>query len=341
MSADTSKQSGHDTETPSVVQSKENGRATRMPGFARFWANKKVLYVLLAIAVVLAGWLIVKKLHIGEKVYAQAAGHKVYKKEIDDLIDGNSTFTAHKAAVALADKYLTEAMAEQHHVTVSRAEIKAYVRDNYYGGGDINAQQAKPPRYVRQVLVNQLYFTRLAADNVGSYKGKLLVANFSRNVPYESSVSAEDKAANPRLGNSKAIAADKKYALNFITKLYKQMKAKKITFDQAIRMEHKDPVVGEKAYPTQSHSESFDGPLSQSNLLNAKSIRHKLQNVKLHKVTSPFVVKTPNSAYDKNSTAATYYLVVRIDERSGGGYDMNFPKELAQAKKELGYKINV
>ncbi len=280
-----------------------------------------------------------KELHVGEKVYAQAAGHKVYKKEIDDLINGSKTVTAHKAAVVLADKYLTEAIAEQHHVTVTKAEIKAYVRENYHENDP--ARQIQPSSYVRQALVNQLYFTKLAAENVGNYKGKLLIANFGRNIPYQSSILSEMKADNPKLGNPSAIAADKQYALKFITRLYKQVKAKKITFGQAIQMEHKDPVVGEKAYPTQTHSGLFDGPLSQNNALAVKSIRGKLQSIKLHKLTPPFAVKTQNSAYNKKSTVETYYLVVWLDSRSGGDSNLSFLQELAQAKKQLGYKVNV
>ncbi len=292
----------------------------------------------LAAVAVIVLLLIAHPAHIGQKVYAEAAGHKIYKKDLQSLqiVNGKKTnITDHQAATVLADKYLTEAMAKQQGVTVSQADIvTAY-------GQSIDSQKKTNP-YGYQNLVNQLYLTELDNHNAGVYKGKLLVANFSRYVPYQSGLLPEQQKARPLLGNPTAIAQDKQYAKTFITNLYNQIKDKKITFDQAIQMEHNDPAVGEKSYySTQQHSGSFNGPLKQIGLLVARSIRSRIASMKPGQLSQPFVVRASNSATDPNSTAESYFLVVRMDKISGGHNGMSFQLELAQAKKHYGYKVNV
>ena len=318
-----------------VVTSQSASRSSKHRR-VRVWLS--IFLILVCVAAL--SFVAIDVLRVGQKVYAEAAGHKIYKKDVEAIKAGDKSISDHDAATVLADKYLTEAMAKQYHVTVSKSDINASL-DQISNPALPQDSKTQPSHYARQAAINQVYFTRLAANNAGIYKGKLLVANFSRDVPYQSSILSEKKALNPNLGNPAAIAADKKYALDFITSLYNQIKTKKITFDQAIQKEHSDPTVGEKAYPTQSHSGSFDGPLNQYGLLSAKSIRSKLKTMKLHQISAPFAVKTPDSDFNRSSTAATYYLVVRMDARSGGDIKMSFAKELAQAKKQLGYKVNV
>lgn len=296
-----------------------------------------LVWAVLIIVVAGLAALIISKLHPGQKVYAEAAGHKIYKKDIQsiELAAGKKTkVTDHQAAKLLADKYLLEAMAKDKGVKITQADIVAT-----YGSG-INLQKVTNP-YGYQNLVNQLYMTRLSNHNRGNYTGKLLVANFSRYVPYHSALLPKQKAETPKLGDPAAIAKDKQYAQTFITSLYDKIKAKKITFDQAIQMEHNDPVVGEKGYPTQQHSGPFNGPLEQIGLLAARSIRSEITSMKAGQFSKPFVVRSSDSLTDRKSTAESYFLVVRMDKASGGNSDMTFQQELAQAKKHFGYKVNV
>lgn len=302
--------------------------------------HKKESLIIIGVVVVVIALvlLIIHPGHIGQKVYAQAAGHKIYKSNLQSLqvVNGKkNNVSDHQAATVLADKYLTEAMAKQQGVTVTQADIVAAY------GKDIVSQQKTNP-YGYQNLVNQLYMTKLDNHNAGVYTGKLLVANFSRYVPYQSGLLAEQKKANPLLGNPTAIAQDKRYAQTFITGLYNQIKSKKITFDQAIQVEHNNPREGVNSYySTQQHSGSFNGPLKQIGLLVAKSIRSKVTSMKPGQLSAPFVVRASNSATDQNSTAESYYLVVRMDKVSGGDNSTTFQQELAQAKKHYGYKVNV
>lgn len=295
--------------------------------FKRLARQAAFLIIMLAVLAV-AGILIRNVLH-GSGVYAQAAGHKIYKSDVQKIKGGNKSINDHDAATVLADMYLSQAMAKQNSVQVSQADIAA---------ASCPDQKANPYGY--QNCLNEVYFTKLSDNNEGLYTGKFLVANFSRYVPYESPLLDEQKKLNPKIGDKAAIAADKAYAQQFITNLYNQIKAGKISFDQAIAMEHNDPVVGEKAYPSQAHSGAFNGRLSQINLLSAMSIRQKLRNIKPGETTMPFAV--PVSASSSNgSLQDAYYLVVKMDNVSGGHGKVDFQQELQQAKKKLGYKVNV
>lgn len=297
--------------------------------------NKKKLFSILLGLVVLGvfAFTAVKLLHIGNKVYAQAAGHKIYKQEIQSVLGYHSHISSHQAATVLADKYLTEAMAKQEGITVTNQDII-----NKFGPG-ITAQEKTNP-YAYQYQVNQLYFDRIQNHQEGVYTGQLLVAQFSRYIPYKSPLLAEKKAAEPNIGNAAAITADKKYAQDFITGLYNQVKAGKLTFDQAIQAEHNDPVVGESAYQTLSHSGSFDTSKNQASLLQPVSAQEQIRGLKAGQISKPFVVRVSDSA-DGNSTAESYFLVVKMDSISGNPNGMSFDQYLAQEQKQLGYKVYV
>lgn len=288
-----------------------------------------VLGVLIIAVVVLS---ITGVLHTGPKVYAEVAGHKIYKSDIETMQTRNDV-SDKVAATVLADKYLAEAMAKEHGVTISKTEIKAQGCPN---------QQTSPYGY--QNCVNQLYFTELASNNEGVYQGEAIIANFGRYIPYQSPLLAEYKKRSPKVGDPAAIAADRAYAQNFITGLYDQIKAGKISFDQAIQAEHNNPVLGAHttAYLSQPHSTAFDGPLSQISLLSAPTIRDKLTSMKAGELSEPFAVAVSNSATDPKSTVESYFLLVKMDQVPGGkSTDMTFQQELAKDKKQLGYKINV
>lgn len=300
--------------------------------------SRKLIALLVAILVVtLGGFLVLLNggLHIGQKVYAQSAGHKIYKKDVQKIIGNNKNISDHQAATVLADKYLVEAMAKEQGVTVTQEDIE------YMYGPSITEQKINNS-YAYQNKVNQLYFTKLAAYNTGLYKGQLLVTNFSRNIPYQSPLLEQKKAANPNIGNPAAIAADKKYAEDLINTLYQQVKEGKITFEQAAQIEQNDPAVGEKAYPTLPHSGAFD-TLSKSRrngLIQTDSIRQKINDIKPGQTSKPFVVSVANSIND-DSMAESYFLVVKIDSSAGGNSGMSFEQEIAQAKQKLDYKVYV
>ena len=290
----------------------------------------KVAIVLVVLLVLVVGALLIHgEVHIGEKIYAQAAGHKIYKKDIQGIKAGNKSVSDHDAATVLADKYLTQAMAQQQNVKVTASDISA---------AGCPSQKTNPYGY--QSCVNQVYFTRLTNNNEGVYKGEFLVANFSRYVPYQSPLLAEQKQFDPKIGDTAAIAADRAYAQHFITDLYNQIHNRKISFDQAIAMEHNDPVVGEKAYPSQTHSGAFDGRISQINFLAAQSIRQKVTSIKPGQLTKPFVVAVSASSTD-DSTQDSYFLVVKMDKVSGGHGKISSEQAFQQAKTKLGYKVNV
>jgi hypothetical protein len=337
MVADNKQQSASDKETLSTVtvggEQSRPARTFHMPKISK----KNLLYALLVVIVLAGGWLVLRSVfHIGEKVYAQAAGHKIYKENIDSLIGSTKGISNHDAATVLANQYLYQAMAKEAGIVVIDKDVAAQYPD-------INYQKAHN-KYAYQSNVNTVYFNKLAAYNSGLYQGKLLVANFSRHIAFQSPFLDIQEATDPLLGNPAAVAADKQYAHDFITKLYNQVKTHQITFDQAIQMEHNDPQVGLKAYQTLSHSGPFNTSnvyLGATGLIMPKSIQSKINNMKAGQLSAPFVVRVSNSLRDKNVTTDSYYLVVQMDSTKSSHSGLTVNQYFAQAKKRLGYMIYV
>lgn len=285
--------------------------------------------LLLIFAIGIAAWN--ANIKDDRKIYAQAAGHKIYEDEIRELIGNNAEISEHDAAQVLADKYLVEALTNEQGVNITEQDKKSYF-------GDGIEQSKETNKYTYQSQMNGLYFDKLQAHNNGIYKGKLLITNFSRNVKFIPTL-PEDEENNPDLGNPEAIAKDKKYAEDLINRLYNDVKSGKITFDEAIEIERKDPIVGTKAYSTLPHSGSFNTTFSTNPILNVESIKEKVRSIKPGEISEPFVVRVGNSL-DGKSTAESYFLVIQMDESSGGaGGDFNLYIE--EAKKRLKYEIYV
>lgn len=273
-------------------------------------------------------------LHVGQKIYAQAAGHKIYKSDIENLIGDNKKIKEHDAATVLADKYLTEAMAKDQGLSIDDQDIEAAY------GSAINDQK-KNDKYSYQLQVNQLYFNKLQAYNQGIYKGNLLVAHFSRYIPFKP-LTAEQQAAIPKFGNPGAIAEDKQYAQTLISNLYSQIRSGKLTFKQASQVERNDPRVGTSMYPALTHSGPFDTSKNPNPLLNTSSIRKKISSIKPGQTTKPFVVRVSGSTNPNIvNPFESYFLVVKMDASLGGHGDPNFQKYLTEAKKDLGYAVNI
>jgi hypothetical protein len=295
-------------------------------------SGKRKMSIVLAVLVVLVGGalLLHGKVHIGEKVYAQAAGHKIYKQDVQNLIGNTKGVTDRQAATVLADKYLTEALAKEQGITVSDKDLQtAY--------GPVIETLKKNNEYSYQLQVNQLYFDKLQTYNQGVYKGYLLVGHFSRNI-----VLQPDSASGQVIStNSAAVAADKKYAQDFLTNLYNQIKAGKITWDQATQMEKDDPTIGTNMYPSLSHSGPFDASKAPISLFTPASAQEQLSKIKAGQISKPFVVSVTDSVGTDGQTFESYFLVVKMDSTAGGKSGVGFQEELQQAKQRLGYKINV
>lgn len=328
MATDTKKPSVD--ETPPVIKIGDDKGITaprRIKSVPLLHARKGTVILLAIILLLIAGFALYR-VEVAHKVLAQAAGHKIYKADVDKLIGNNKHVSEHDAATVLANKYLTQAMAKDQSVTVSDQDLVAAY------GPVINTLK-KDNQYSYQLQVNQLYFDKLQTYNQGVYKGYLLVAHFSRNIVLQPDASG-DTNTDPA-----AVAADKKYAQDFITNLYNQINAGKITWDQAAQMQQADPIIGLRMYPSLSQSGPFDTSKAPVSLFTPSSAQQQLRTMKPGQTSKPFVVKVTNTVGNKNQTFESYFLVVKMDSSSGGKSSANFQQELQQAKKQFGYKVNV
>jgi len=337
MVADNKKQSTSDNavDLPKPnISNEDDFRTIHKLSFRAGNYKRIIVYALIAIAILVGGFIVLKhELHIGEKVYAQAGGHKIYQQDVENLIGNNKGINKHDAARVLADKYLIKAMVKGKDITVTEKDLVAQY-------GNATKQQKSSNKYIYQNKENQLYLQKIQVYNYGIYKGKYLIGNFSRHVEFQP-VLPEDKIHDPNLGKPAAIAKDKAYAQDFLTQLYDQIKSGKITFDQAIQKERNNPKIGVKAYPSLPHSGPFDtssGP--NYAVLKPTSTRQKINDIKEGEITAPFVVRVGNSL-EGNSTAESYFLVVDMEKSSHSYTDIYFTQYLEQAKQKFGYKVYV
>lgn len=298
--------------------------------------NKKhlsIIVFLLIVVVAVASWLLISNFTDSDKkLYAKVAGHEIYEEEVRDFIgDNDEDVSEREATEVLADKYLLEKLAEEEGVTISKQEIIEEFGEEFYNDQDED-------KYGYQYQVNELYLAKLSANNVGIYKGKLLVTHFSRHIPYKSALLEEQKAYNPKLGDPQAIASDKKYAEDLITRLHNQIESGEITFEEAIENEHKDSRVGREAYPTLSHSGSFDNSIREEGLIGLDRVRERIKDLQPGQMSEPFAAEVSDSE-SGNSTVESYFLVVQIDEKQGGESNMEFEEYLDDSKGRLGYEI--
>jgi len=297
--------------------------------------NHKKIFSLLVVALVGICLVIVGLYgNSNREVYAKVGNHKIYKKDVKNLIGNAKNITDNQAATVLADKYLVEAMAKEQDITVTDKDIEeAY--------GPLIKEQRIHNKYSYQLQVNQLYFNKLQTHNSGIYKGWVLVAQFSRYIELQP-LTAAQKKAEPNKGNAQAIAKDRKYAQDLITNLHKQINTRELTFEQAAQIERNDPVVGQGAYPTLSHSSTFDTSLGMISLFQPEAVRKEINKLKAGQTSKPFVVSVANSidpAYKK--TFDSYFLVIHMDTKSGGTSTISFSQQVVEAKQKLGYKVYV
>lgn len=328
MATDT-KKSSEDEPASAIKVGDDTGVAAprRIKSVPFSQARRGTILIVAAILLLIIGF-VVYRVEVAHKVLAQAAGHKIYKQDVDNLIGNNKHVSEHDAATVLANKYLTQAMAKEQGVTVTDEDLVATY------GPVINTLK-KNNQYSYQLQVNQLYFDKLQTYNQGIYKGYLLVAHFSRNIVLQPDASGDTNT------DQAAVAADKKYAQDFITNLYNQIKAGKITWDQAAQMQQADPILGLRMYGTLSQSGPFDTSRAPVSLFTPPSAQQQLRNIKPGQISKPFVVKVTNTVGNKNQSFESYFLVVKMDSSSGGQSSANFQQELQQAKKQFGYKVNV
>lgn len=340
MAADANKKSTSSEESDKTVtsESKTNGdsQAKGPRKLSPRSSDKKQILAVLAIIVVVAisAWFVFGVRHVGQKVYAQAAGHKIYKQDVKNLVGNTKGVSDHQAATVLANKYLLQAMAKEQGVTVTDKDVEAVSGLSAAGLSSLKTMS----KYSYQAQVNSAYSNKLSNQYQGVYKGYVLVAHFSRYIP-DQPVTPQLHAAIPQMGDAGAIASDKKYAQDFINNLYDQIKAHKITWDQAAQMEINDPTIGTNMYPALSHSGPFDTAKAEQPLFIAPSAQAKVSTLKDGQVTKPFVVSVYNPSTGQNFES--YFLVVRMDSTSGGHATGSFSQYLTQSKKRLDYKVNV
>jgi hypothetical protein len=298
--------------------------------------KKSVLVVVVVIVVAgLVAWGYFG-LRIGQKVYGEVAGHKIYKSEIVAMQKSSPHTSTRQVVQVLLQKYLDEKVAAENHVVVTAQDTQDQIKAATAG----NPNNA----YDRQVAINDVYESMIQAAVTDHFAGKFIIAHFDQNIPmYTSTGAMVPSEVSGGIGDPAVIAADQAYAENFITATYQKITTHKESFDQGMQAEQNDPKIGSKALGGVNHSGEFNsatGDFSNTVTINQSSVAGQIKALKAGQISKPLLAKEDvSAARDGSKLLPAYYLIVDMTDVRNA--HTNYYRYMIQARQRLGYKSNV
>lgn len=197
-------------------------------------------------------------------------------------------------------------------------------------------------QYVKYRAYGDILSTKLPLLMQSQHSGRFIVAHFDKN--FDKSLSKLRDLTEEQ--HEALMAQDRQYATDFINKAYADIKSGKITFDQAMARQRKDPKLGEKALPTSYHSEAFNKPNEDAvyrgvTITNNPEIYEKIKGLNAGDMTEPFILKAQQNAAPDAPLVESSWMIVRIDKTNGtNGLQFGSSLEgLQHFKQKLGYEI--
>lgn len=317
-------------------------------------SGKKTKVVLLAIAglVVLGGvgFLGYKQLNKDPKDNPNNLGkvgdHIITKAEVQDTLNAQKETGLYEESEnqirsLVMNYWLYQLAAKEYGVQVNDQEAVDYIKNQ--------TTNVKPApvleinnQYVRYRAYVGLWQARLTTIISTPRSGAYVLAHFDQNIvqatPQLKALSKEKYDA--------LLAADKKYATDFINGVSDKLKAGSINFDQAMELEKNDPKIGVKALPTAAHSSAF-GKTNQSvatdganDLSKSPQIEDKIKSMKSGETSAPFVIKVQTGANLDSPMVDGIWVIVKLDADGSAGQQFdNLNAALQYIKQKYGYEI--
>jgi hypothetical protein len=262
------------------------------------------------------------------RVIGSVGKHVYYYRDLKPLL-GDGIAKSY-AKDCLLETELYNNIGARYGITVSSIEIDEAVK---------TLTQKEHPfheAYFRQCANRDLLKSKLEIKYSGVSKGKAIIVNFDQHIPF----TGRNDNTNPPAGREERIATDRKYALDFVTKLHEQVAKGSMSADDAINAEESDPYLGKSAQPTSIHSGIYDSSDASSvitQLLSSDIVKAALSTAKSGTLTPVLTISSPTDATDHPKMAETKYVFIQLTnvERSA---DKTFESAINQQKK-LGYKV--
>jgi hypothetical protein len=209
----------------------------------------------------------------------------------------------------------------------------------------ITTIKAKPSLDINNQYVRYLAYTNVLESKLGDIintprSGAYVLAHFSQNLVQ---ATPELKALSKEKYDA-LLAADKKYATDFINNVSAKLKGGTMTFDQAIELEKNDPKIGQKILPTFVHSSKFGKAESTTGgaqeVSKISDIQSKIESLKAGETSDPFVIKVQTTADQDSSKVDGIWVIVKVDTDNAAGPQFDtINAALQHFKQKYGYEV--
>lgn len=198
-------------------------------------------------------------------------------------------------------------------------------------------------QYVKYRAYRDILSAKLPLLMQSQQSGRFIVANFDKN--FDKSLNSVKSLTEEE--HKAIMKQDKDYATDFINKLYKDIKSSKITFDQAMERERKDPKLGEKAISASFHSDSFNKQkdnktiqVSSITITGNPEIYEKIKDLKAGEMSEPFYFKSQSGPAEGSPRVDSAWMIVIVDEVHNTGPQFDNVLEAQQYfKQKYGYEL--
>ena len=276
--------------------------------------NKRLVRILVLFLILLILAIVAASLFIFKKPPADLAAKVGDQKIMRDQVSqfANECQLEQKEAVEfLVDDIVLSTWSSDEKITVS-PEGQRYPQE---GAENVQLRSCE----ITLEKVNRLR-EKLTEYAVGFREGKFIVVNFDRFSPNPFLPPPEATDGTDLVELQKK---EREYADNLVKSIYDDLKAKKLTFEQALEKVQKDPNVGlESVYGAAIQSGPFLAVdyIEKRGLLRFDDVRGKIDALKEGEFSEPFVQKVDISLEEGNPRLAdSRWIIAKVDKIGEGG----------------------
>lgn len=311
--------------------------------------SRKLLWIILAliiIAVSIGGFFLyrtgsVNKLLRGD-VVARVGNHNITKQEVQQVkaaelaagFYGDSDETIKKL---IMDYWLYSMAAEEYGIKPNDTEALENLK-NKTDFIKLSSDQAINNSYVKYRAYKDYYQKQLTTILNSPQKGAYIIAHFDQNF-------GRDTTALKALSDQQyqdLLKVDRDYATNFINDVYAKIKSGQITFEEGMKMQLDNKIIGKVAMSTAVMSAKFGQPSNipggQESIVKNSQIQAKVNELQAGGISEPFIVKVPAVFTQPNNLVDGFWVIVKVDSTNSGPKFDSVNAALQHFKQKYGYE---
>lgn len=296
--------------------------------------QKKIPLILALLAIILlVVFFVFSKYFKGKPLFSQPAakvGSQTITKAEAEKLAADCIISQKDAVEYLVDQKVLAKWSADEKVTISEKEAS----DEAVRIGGLT------PKDCKKTLASVNLLRQRLSENLTKFReGKFIVINFGRynlGPPYGQ---VKDPVEREKLRKE-----EQAYADQLLNSFYPELKAGKITFDEAMKKVEEDPRVGLKSwYSSTLQSGPFTAfdYINKRGLLALPEVTEKVDALKVGEYSEPVVLKIGLSLTDPSAGTIDERYVIAKAERLGKGYSGTKEQLLEETRKQYKAQIYI